>query len=105
MNIDFMLTETWLQGMLGGATLGAGRLLINFVRLNHARTETKYVRFFLAHIIAGIFFSILGGAFAWGMEGRAGNFTAGISAMLLLSLLAGKLMPEFTEAEEEHRVQ
>jgi hypothetical protein len=39
------------------------------------------------------------------MEGKAGNFTAGISAMLLLSLLAGKLMPEFNEAEEERHVQ
>ncbi|MFK0005087.1 hypothetical protein [Paenarthrobacter sp. NPDC090522] len=99
MNFDFLLSQAWLEGMLGGAALGLARLVLTFIGLAHGSTETHYGRLFLSHVVAAIFFSILGGAVAWGMEGRAGNFTAGIGAMLLLSLFAGKYMSEQNDKE------
>jgi hypothetical protein len=46
-----------------------------------------------------LIFAIIGGFITWGFEGRAGNISQGITAMLLLSLLAANLMPDFQEPD------
>lgn len=62
--------------------------------MDHQNHETKYGRFFASHIIAALLFALLGGAVSWGFSGRAGNIMQGISAMLLLGVLAGKYLPD-----------
>ncbi|WP_142120662.1 hypothetical protein [Arthrobacter sp. SLBN-122] len=98
MNFDFMLTEAWLQGALGGACLALGRLILTFISLDHSQPNLKYGRFILAHFVAGILFALLGAAVSWGFEGKAGNFMQGISAMAVLALLAGNMLPDHNPA-------
>lgn len=94
MDLSFMLSEAWLQGALGGGSLALGRLILTFITLDHSAPNTKYGRFILAHIVAGILFALLGAAVSWGFEGRAGNFMQGVSAMAVLALLAGNMLPD-----------
>lgn len=92
-DFSFMLTEAWLQGALGGAVLGLGRMILTFIHMDHSNPNTKYWRFFLAHIVAAFLFAALGAAVSWGFEGKAGNFMQGISAMAVLALLGGSMLP------------
>lgn len=92
-----MLTEAWLQGALGGACLALGRLILTFISLDHSQPNLKYGRLILAHFVAGILFALLGAAVSWGFEGKAGNFMQGISAMAVLALLAGNMLPDHSQ--------
>jgi hypothetical protein len=85
--------EAFLQGALGGGVLGLGRLILTIIGMDHANHQTKYGQLFASHILAAVLFGLLGGVMAFAFEGKAGNFMQGISAMALLGILAGTMLP------------
>ncbi|PNI09432.1 hypothetical protein CXX84_03980 [Arthrobacter sp. AFG7.2] len=85
--------EAFLQGALGGSVLGLGRLIVTIIGMDHESHPTKYGQLIASHILAAVLFGLLGGVMAFAFEGRAGSFMQGISAMALLGILAGTMLP------------
>ena len=93
--------QSFMEGGLGGIVLGLGRMIITFGQINHARGETKYWQFAGINLISISLFALIGGIITYATEGRAGNIFSGIAALVLLSLLAGDLMPKIKAADDE----
>ncbi|TQJ35777.1 hypothetical protein [Arthrobacter sp. SLBN-122] len=93
--------QSFLEGGLGGIVLGLGRMIVTFGQINHARGETKYIQFLLINFVSIGLFALIGGIITYATEGRAANIFSGIAALVLLSLLAGDLMPKIHGADDE----
>lgn len=93
MNLDFMLSEAFLQGAMGGGTLGLGRMIVTLIQMDHTNSNNKYWRFLVSHVLAAVLFALLGAVMSFSFEGKAGNVMQGISGMALLALLAGNMLP------------
>jgi hypothetical protein len=93
--------QSFMEGALGGIVLGLGRMLVTFGQINQAKGETKYWQFTGINLIAISLFALIGGILTYATEGRAANIFSGIAALVLLSLLAGDLMPKEKEEPED----
>lgn len=96
---NWHLDESMLAGMLGGAVLGIGRLLMSLHALStHHEDNPKYKRLIGMNLLATLLFALVGASMSWALTGRAGDFIQGLTGILMLVILAGKLMPANTEA-------
>lgn len=93
--------QAFLEGGIGGALLGFGRLILTIGQISHARSEKKYLQFIGINVISISLFALIGGIMTYATEGRAGNIFSGIAALALLSLLAGDLVPNVKDETVE----
>lgn len=80
--------HTFLAGFLGGGILG----FIHFMRsLAQAKGE-KLLQHFVAASLIGIVYAFLGGIVATYLQGNAGSFVTGLTAIGLVVAVAGNYL-------------
>lgn len=92
------LDESTWAGVLGGAILGLCRLMLSLgVVAGHHQPMKRYLKILAGHLVATLLFSIIGGTVAWAFQGKAGDFLTGVTALITIVVLGGKLMPSDTQ--------
>jgi uncharacterized membrane protein len=93
------LDEAMLSGMLGGSILGLCRLLLSLHVVSSQHPDNpRYKQVVGSHAVAMVLFASIGAAVSWAFQGRAGDFLTGVSAVVMMTLIAGKLMQSNAEA-------
>lgn len=92
------LDESTFAGMMGGLILGVCRLLLSLgVVARHHQPLRRYWPILAGHLTATLLFGFIGGTVAWALQGKAGDFISGVTALVTIVVIGGKMMPADTE--------
>lgn len=81
-----MNLDTLLSGFLGGAMLGAARMILSLPVVMGIQ-DMKFSQFIASHCLLAFLLGLVGAAVAWELDGRAAGFVEGIGALSFLTLL------------------
>ncbi|KIA73404.1 hypothetical protein ANMWB30_23310 [Arthrobacter sp. MWB30] len=96
---EWRFDDPTVAGMLGGLTLGLGRLAMSLrVVANSNDPNKRWWNVIVGNLAATTLYMALGGLVSWGFQGRTGDFIAGLTALVTIVVISDKLMPSDSEA-------